>query len=96
MIHDYIAKLYQRGQDEQARRAIAAEITRQNTPEDEPPTYEPTEAEIDAVEAGYYASRRSYRYGSPVQQVEYITEQGLTAWKTRVTAIKAEIPKPEA
>ena len=95
MIHDYIAKLYQRGQHEQARRALASEITRAHTAEDEPPTYEPIPAEIDTAEAEYYAARRAHAYGPPEAQMEYVTEHGLTAWKTRVAQIKAEIPKPE-
>lgn len=95
MIHDYIAKMYERGSDGEARRAIAREIVRENTSEDEEPTYEPSEAEIDAVERGYYAARRAHRYGSPVAQMEYITENGLTAWKSKVAEIKTEIPKDE-
>ena len=51
MIHDYIAKLYQRGQDEQARRALSAEITRAHTAEYEVPTYAPADYEIDTAEA---------------------------------------------
>lgn len=95
MIHDYIARMYERGQDSQARRAIAAEITRDNTAEGEEPTYQPTEAEIDAAEGEYYAARRSCRYGSPSAQMEYITEHGLSAWQDYVAQIKTEIPKPE-
>jgi hypothetical protein len=95
VIHDYIARMYERGQDSEARRAIAAQITRENTAEGEEPTYQPTEAEIDAVEVNYYAPRRSYQYGSPAAQMEYITEHGLTAWQDHVAQIKTEITKPE-
>ena len=94
MIRDYIAKMYRRGQDDEARRAIRAEIIREHTDEDEEPTYQPTEAEIDSAEAEYYAARRQYEYGSPEEQMEYITEHGLQAWQDRVAAIKEEIPKP--
>jgi hypothetical protein len=95
MIHDYIARMYERGQNDQARRALAAEIVRNNTPENEEPTYEPSEIEIDAAEGEYYAARRAQRYGSPVAQMEYITEHGLDAWQSEVAQIKTEIPKPE-
>jgi len=94
MIHDYIASMYRAGQDEEARRAIRAEIIRENTPEDEEPTYEPSQSEIDAMEAEYYAARRAYRYGSPERQMEFITEHGLEAWQDHVAQIKTEIPKP--
>jgi hypothetical protein len=95
MTHDYIAKMYERGSDAEARRAIRAEIIRENTPEGEEPTYEPTDAEIDAREAEYYASRRAHQYGSPAAQMEYITEHGLDGWQSHVAQIKREIPKPE-
>ncbi|MDY7026712.1 MAG: hypothetical protein SVR04_00290 [Spirochaetota bacterium] len=95
MIHKYIAQKYQRGQDTEARRAIRQEIIRDNTPDGEEPTYEPTEAEIDAAEAEYYAARRAYRYGTPIDQMEYITEHGISAWQTHVDEIKTEIPKTE-
>ncbi|MDY7026666.1 MAG: hypothetical protein SVR04_00055 [Spirochaetota bacterium] len=94
MKRDYIEKLYRAGQDADARRAIRQEIIRENTPEDQDPTYEPTEAEIDAVEVQYYSSRRAYRYGPPERQVEYITEHGIEAWQTRVSETKAQYPKP--
>lgn len=95
MVRDYIAKMYQRGQDTEARRAIEAEIIRENTAEDEEPTYEPTTSEIDAAEEEYYAARRQYRYGSPEQQMEYITEHGISAWQDHVAQIKTDIPKPQ-
>ena len=95
MKRGYIEKKYRAGQDTDARRAIRREIISENTPEGEDPVYQPTEAEIDAAETEYYASRRSYRYGPPELQIEYIAENGLTAWQTHVDEIKAEIPKPE-
>ena len=94
MKQDYISRMYQAGQDTEARRAIRKEIIRENTPEGEDPTYEPTESEIDDVEAEYYAARRMYKYGSPAAQMEYITEHGITAWQDHVAQIKTDIPKP--
>lgn len=93
MKRDYIEKMYRAGQDADARRAIRQEIIRENTPEDQDPTYEPTEAEIDSAKVQYYASRRAYRYGSPERQMEYITEHGLDAWQQEVDQIKMDIPK---
>lgn len=95
MTRDYIATMYQAGQGDDARRAIRAEIIRENTQEGEEATYEPTTAEIDAVETEYYASRRMYQYGPPEQQMEYVTEHGITAWQDYVAGVKADIPKPE-
>ena len=37
---------------------------------------------------------REAAYGSPESQIEYITENGLDAWQTRVAQIKADNPKP--
>jgi hypothetical protein len=95
MIRDYISRMYKAGQNTEARRAIRQEIIRENTPEDQEPTYEPGEAEIDTVESEYYAARRAYRYGTPIDQMEFITEHGLEAWQSHVEAIKTEIPKTE-
>jgi hypothetical protein len=86
--------MYKAGQNTEARRAIRQEIIRENTPEDQEPTYEPTEEEINAVEVGYYAARRARLYGSQIEQLEYITEHGILAWQDRVAAIKTQIPKP--
>lgn len=33
-------------------------------------------------------------YGELAEQIEYITENGLDAWQTRVAQIKADNPKP--
>ena len=57
----------------------------QPEPEPEPEPYVPT-----------YADLRREAYGSPAEQIEYITENGLTAWKAKVADIKARYPKPEA
>jgi len=37
---------------------------------------------------------RVVEYGTAEQQIEYITENGLEAWQTKVTEIKAKYPKP--
>ena len=37
---------------------------------------------------------RQTAYGSVADQVEYITENGLAAWQTKVTQIKTDNPKP--
>ncbi|MCF7948439.1 MAG: hypothetical protein K9M94_07610 [Spirochaetia bacterium] len=95
MIHKYIEKMYLNGQDVDARRAIRSELIYENTSEDSEAEYEPTEEEIQAAEAEYYAARRVCRYGSPASQVEYITEHGLDAWQQRVEEIKSLFPKPE-
>ena len=36
---------------------------------------------------------RQKEYGSVSSQIEYITEQGLEAWKTKVQSIKLKYPK---
>jgi hypothetical protein len=37
--------------------------------------------------------KRIKEYGSIVEQIEYITENGLDAWQTKVAVIKAKYPK---
>jgi len=37
---------------------------------------------------------REAAYGSWFEQIEYITENGLEAWQTKVAQIKADNPKP--
>lgn len=37
---------------------------------------------------------RQAAYGNPEDQIEYITENGLDAWQTKVAQIKADNPKP--
>lgn len=41
-----------------------------------------------------YTDNRKAEYGSTEQQIEYITENGLDAWQTKVAEIKAKYPKP--
>jgi hypothetical protein len=36
---------------------------------------------------------RKAAYGSIIEQIEYITENGLDAWQTKVAQIKADNPK---
>jgi hypothetical protein len=36
---------------------------------------------------------RIKEYGTIAQQIEYITENGLDAWQTKVNNIKAKYPK---
>ena len=42
-----------------------------------------------------YADKRLKEYGSVNKQIEFITENGLEAWQTRVSEIKTKCPKPE-
>ncbi len=37
--------------------------------------------------------KRIKEYGSIAEQIEYITENGLDAWQTKVAVIKAKYPK---
>lgn len=41
-----------------------------------------------------YEQDRTAAYGSLESQIEYITENGLDAWQTKVAQIKADNPKP--
>ena len=38
-------------------------------------------------------SNRIKEYGSIAEQIEYITENGLDAWQSKVNSIKAKYPK---
>ena len=40
-----------------------------------------------------YAELREAEYGTVQEQIEFITENGLVAWKARVAEIKARHPK---
>ena len=61
----------------------------------------PTNAELDALEDEAQTisdnaeaiSNRMIEYGSVSSQIEFITENGLDAWKTKVDEIKAKYPK---
>ena len=41
-----------------------------------------------------YIQKRTAAYGLVEAQIEYITENGLEAWQTKVNQIKADNPKP--
>ena len=61
----------------------------------------PTMAQLDAFEAQAKivesnqekVKNRIKEYGSIAEQIEYITENGLDAWQTKVNSIKAKYPK---
>ena len=61
----------------------------------------PTDAELNALEDeaqnisdnAIAISNRMNEYGSVESQIEFITENGLDAWKTKVDEIKAKYPK---
>ena len=61
----------------------------------------PTDAELNALESeaqdmsdnAEAVSNRMSEYGSVESQIEFITENGLDAWKTKVDEIKAKYPK---
>ena len=38
-------------------------------------------------------AKREGEYGLPAQQIEFITENGLEAWQTKVAEIKGKYPK---
>jgi hypothetical protein len=72
------------------------EITAWNAPEDQP-----TVEQLDAV-AGTAAKETAQRavvadrreaYGSLESQIEFITENGLEAWQSKVAEIKTQFPK---
>lgn len=46
-------------------------------------------------EKNAYKIARANEYGSLSTQIEFITENGLEAWQTKVSEIKAKYPKPE-
>ena len=61
----------------------------------------PTMAQLDAYEAQanivesnqVQVQNRIKEYGSIAEQIEYITENGLDAWQSKVNSIKAKYPK---
>jgi hypothetical protein len=61
----------------------------------------PTMAQLDALEAQANVVERNQaqvqnrikEYGTMAQQIEYITENGIEAWQTKVNNIKAKYPK---
>ena len=61
----------------------------------------PSMAQLDAYEAQAkivesnqaQVQNRIKEYGSIAEQIEYITENGLDAWQSKVNSIKAKYPK---
>ena len=61
----------------------------------------PTMAQLDAFEAQAnivesnqaQVQNRIKEYGSIAEQIEYITENGLDAWQSKVNSIKVKYPK---
>lgn len=61
----------------------------------------PTDAQLDALSSQattlenneIAVANRQKEYGSLAEQLEYITENGLDAWQTKVQAIKTKYPK---
>jgi len=49
------------------------------------------QSELQALED--VISKRIKEYGSIAEQIEYITENGLDAWQSKVQAIKNKYPK---
>jgi hypothetical protein len=47
-----------------------------------------------AAETPTWLDNRIAAYGTAEEQIEYITENGLSAWQTKVTQIKTDNPKP--
>ena len=62
---------------------------------------EPTQAQLDALDAEativdnnkQVIRNRLSEYGNPYEQLQYITENGITAWQDKVSAIKIKYPK---
>ena len=61
----------------------------------------PTDAQLDALSSqattlennAIAVANRQKEYGTPEQMIEYITENGLDAWQTKVQEIKTKYPK---
>jgi len=61
----------------------------------------PSDSDLSAVESAantaeanaQVVATRTSLYGSIGEQIEYITENGLEAWQTKVAQIKADNPK---
>ena len=52
------------------------------------------ETQANIVESNQaQVQNRIKEYGTIAQQIEYITENGLDAWQTKVNSIKAKYPK---
>ena len=61
----------------------------------------PTDEQLDALSSqattlennAIAVANRQKEYGTPQQMIEYITENGLDAWQTKVQEIKTKYPK---
>ena len=61
----------------------------------------PTDEQLNALESeatklennAIAVANRQKEYGSIAEQIEYITENGLDAWQTKVQEIKTKYPK---
>ena len=61
----------------------------------------PSDSDLSAVESAantaeanaQVVATRTSLYGSIAEQIEYITENGIEAWQTKVAQIKADNPK---
>ena len=61
----------------------------------------PTDAQLDALSSqattlennAIAVANRQKEYGTPEKMIEYITENGLDAWQTKVQEIKTKYPK---
>lgn len=61
----------------------------------------PTDEQLDALSSqattlennAIAVSNRQKEYGSPEKMIEYITENGLEAWQSKVQEIKTKYPK---
>tara|TARA_R100001463_G_scaffold125078_1_gene182351 strand:+ start:50 stop:376 length:327 start_codon:yes stop_codon:yes gene_type:complete len=52
------------------------------------------ESEAETLEKNAIAvANRQKEYGTPEDMIEYITENGLEAWQTKVQGIKTKYPK---
>jgi hypothetical protein len=62
---------------------------------------QPTDSQLDALSSqaetleknAIAVANRQKEYGSLAEQLEYITENGLDAWQTKVQEIKTKYPK---
>jgi len=62
---------------------------------------EPTDEQLDALSSqaetlknnAIAVANRQKEYGSPEKMIEYITENGLEAWQSKVQEIKTKYPK---
>ena len=61
----------------------------------------PTDAQLDALSSqattlennAIAVANRQKEYGTPQEMIEFITENGLDAWQTKVQEIKTKYPK---